>query len=723
MTDRATELLRQSLQEVQRLRTALKKAEATASEPIAIISMACRTPGHVVDPEGFAALLDEGRDAITPFPDRWDADAIFDPNPDATGKTYTRHGGFLDNIESFDAAFFGIAGREARAMDPQQRLVLEVAWEALERGGVRPRNLRETATGVFVGSMGSDYGEAPLDDLDGYRLTGRAASVLSGRLAYVLGLQGPTMTVDTACSSSLVSIHLACAALRQRECDLALAGGVQTMSTPALFIEFSRLRGLATDGRCKSFSQEADGVGWAEGCGMLILKRLTDAQRDGDRILALIRGSAVNQDGPSQGLTAPNGPSQQRVIRGALAAGQLAPKDIDAIEAHGTGTTLGDPIEAGALAEVFGASEDRSMPLWLGSSKSNIGHTCAAAGVLGTIKMILALENERLPKTLHCERPSTRIGWTDSPLALLTTAQPWPRNGARVRRAGVSSFGISGTNAHIVLEEAPHADIASSTNSASGPLLLSARTDDALYKQAHRWANWLESNPQSSWTEVIGTAAFHREHFESRAVIHGERNSAVASLHKLAEGRTTAETTLRRAEEPGPVVFVCGGHGSQWPGMGRELFETSDAFRKTIEACDAALVPHVGWSVQSVLCASEGPDIPPTERVDVVQPTLFAMSLGLAAAWKAWGIHPDAVVGHSVGEIAAAVICGALSLADGARLVAIRGQLIRRVAEGGGMLHVALPEQEVARHLEAHGEKLSIAVINTPNSTVVSGCL
>ncbi|MEL7371610.1 MAG: type I polyketide synthase, partial [Myxococcota bacterium] len=723
MTDRAKELLRQSLQEVQRLRAALQKAESAANEPIAVVSMACRTPGHVVDPEGFAALLDEGRDAITPFPERWDTDTIFDADPEATGKTYTRHGGFLDDIDRFDATFFGIAGREARAMDPQQRLVLEVAWEALERGGFRPKNLRETPTGVFVGSMGSDYGEAPLDDLDGYRLTGRAASVLSGRLAYILGLQGPTMTVDTACSSSLVSIHLACAALRQGECNLALAGGVQTMSTPALFIEFSRLRGLAVDGRCKSFSHGADGVGWAEGCGVLVLKRLTDAQRDHDDIIALIRGSAVNQDGPSQGLTAPNGPSQQRVIRRALKASRLTPNDIDAIEAHGTGTSLGDPIEAGALTEVFGATGQRSTPLWLGSSKSNIGHTCAAAGVLGMIKMILALEHERLPKTLHCDTPSSHINWKDSPLTLLKDAQSWPRNETRIRRAGVSSFGISGTNAHIVLEERPRAPAKPSVTTVSGPLLISARSDEALQQQAGRWAHWLESHPMTPWSDVVGTAAFHREHFEARAVVHGDRQDTLAALRAMAEGRASKGVAHRAAGEPGPVVFVCGGHGSQWPHMGRELFDASDAFRKTIEACDAALAPHVGWSVQSVLRGIDGSDVPPIDRVDVVQPALFAMSLGLAAAWKAWGIRPDAVVGHSVGEIAAAVIAGALSLADGARIVALRGRLIRRVAQGGGMLHIAQPANDVAPRLEAHARKLSIAVINTPSSAVVSGCL
>ncbi|HEY6880608.1 MAG TPA: beta-ketoacyl synthase N-terminal-like domain-containing protein, partial [Polyangiales bacterium] len=491
-TSQLNEVLKQTLLEVLDLRAALKKAQAQSSEPIAIVGMSCRTPGGVVDPQGYWRLLAEGRDAVGPFPKRWDVDGLYDPDPDAAGKTYVREGGFLTDVDKFDAGFFGIAPREALSMDPQQRLVLELAWEALERAGIKPEALNETSTGVYLGSMGSDYGLDGLESLDGHVGTGQASSVLSGRISYVLGLQGPALTVDTACSSSLVALHLACAGLRQGECDLALAGGVQVMSTPSIFVEFSRLRGMAQDGRCKSFSEAADGAGWAEGCGMLVLKRLCDAQRDGDEVLAVLRGSAVNQDGRSQGMTAPNGPSQQRVIQRALAVSGLKARDIDAIEAHGTGTPLGDPIEAGALAAVFGPGRAEMEPLYLGSSKSNLGHAQAAAGVLGLIKMVLALGQECLPKTLHAEEPSSHVSWADSGLALLQQSRAWPRRDGHVRRAGVSSFGISGTNAHVILEESPtHARGASEPSSVSLPLLVSGRDESALRAQASRWAAWL----------------------------------------------------------------------------------------------------------------------------------------------------------------------------------------------------------------------------------------
>ena len=735
-------MLRESLLEVKRLRDALKKAEGSAGEPIAVVSMACRTPGAALDPEAYWRLLAEGRDAISPFPThRWAEDGLFDPDPEAKGKSYAQEGGFLSDVDKFDAPFFGITDSEAKSMDPQQRLVLEVAWEALERGGINPNQLGGTQTGVYVGSMGSDYGRTDqgLTSLDGYYSTGRSSAVIAGRLSYVLGLQGPSMSVDTACSSSLVAVHLAASALRQGECDLALAGGVHVMCSPTVFVDFSRLRAMAADGRCKSFSDSADGAGWSEGCGVLLLKRLSDAQRDGDPVLAVLRGSAVNQDGRSQGLTAPNGPSQQRVVRQALSLSGLTPRDIDAIEAHGTGTRLGDPIEAGALAEVFGAARAERKPLWLGSSKSNLGHTQAAAGVLGLIKMVLSLQHQRLPQTLHVTRPTSHIDWPSSGLALLTEAQPWPRNGERARRAGISSFGIGGTNAHVIVEEAPAPPAASEQPLAHWPeplveavdtqalapclpLLLSARNEDALRAQAGRWAEWLAQHPTADLTAVRRAAALDRAQFETRAaVLAPELESMTQALRALADGEGASAIVSGEAAPRGKVVFVFPGQGSQWVAMGKALMDTAPVFAEAIAACDTALRPHTGWSVAAVLRGESGPDAPGLERVDVVQPALFAVCVGLSALWRCLGVTPAAVVGHSQGEVPAAVVSGALSLQDGARVVALRSQLVRRVSGQGGMAVAELPLAEVQERLAGARYALSVAAVNTAGSTVVSG--
>ncbi|MFI8861328.1 SDR family NAD(P)-dependent oxidoreductase [Streptomyces prasinus] len=704
----------------------LASERAAKTEPIAVVSMACHLPGGIGTPEAFWDLLSRGGDAVGGLPRRWEGLDLYDPDPEAAGKSYAREGGFLEDIEGFDAEFFGITPREAQAMDPQQRIVLETVWEALERAGIRPDTLSESRTGVYLGTMSSDYGkQAGLGDLDGYVSTGNASSVVSGRVSYALGLQGPAVTVDTACSSSLVATHLGVTALRNGECDTALVGGVTVMSTPALFVEFSRLKGMASDGRCKSFSADADGAGWAEGAGVLLLKRLSDAQRDGDHVLAVIRGSAVNQDGRSQGLTAPNGPSQQRVVQDALTAARLTPDDIDAIEAHGTGTSLGDPIEAGALAEVFGPTRTADRPLLLGSSKSNIGHAQAAAGVAGVIKMILALQHETLPKTLHADEPSPHIQWDDSGLELLREARPWER-GERPRRAGVSSFGLSGTNAHLILEEAPAVEAPEAAETTRAPelpvpLLLSGRTEAALREQAGRWADWLEAHEQVPLADVAVTAALHRTHFDTRAaVLAASAEQAVESLRALAGGRAHEQVVTGTARPGGKTVFVYPGQGSQWTGMGRDLLAQSPVFAETIDACDSALRPFTGWSVREVL-TGQGGDHPPHDRVDVIQPALFAMGVALSALWRSHGVHPDAVIGHSQGEVVAAVVAGALPLEQGAQIVAQRSQAVLTRSGHGGMALIERPRDQVEEFIAPHGPALSIAAVNTSTSTVVSG--
>ncbi|MEV6174972.1 amino acid adenylation domain-containing protein [Streptomyces sp. NPDC051954] len=723
--------LRRAMAAVLQLKQRNAELQERLHEPAAIVGMAGRLPGGVSTPEDYWRLLAEGRDAIGPLPARWDGLDLYDPDPGAVGKSYAREGGFLDDLEQFDADLFGISPREAVSMDPQQRLVLETGWEALERSGIRPDALAGSRTGVYLGCMRSDYdtGNAPLGVLDGYQGTGISGSVVSGRLSYALGLQGPALTIDTACSSSLVAIHSALAALRTGECDLALAGGVTVMSSPAMFVESSRLGAMAPDGRCKSFAAGADGAIWSEGVGILALKRLSDARRDGDRILAVVRGSAVNQDGRSQGLTAPNGPAQQRVVRDALAAAGLNAADIDAVDAHGTGTPLGDPIEAGALAEVFGPGRDAERPVWLGSSKSNIGHTQAAAGVAGVMKMVLALQHETLPQTLHADEPSPHIPWESSGLALLREPRPWPR-GERIRRAGVSSFGISGTNAHVVVEEAPPAEPAESTEPGTPgveadayPLLLSGHGPQALRDQAARWAGWLEEHGTTTpWRDTVRTAALTRAHLENRACVLAEGPAEAAeALRALADGAAHTAVVTGLAQERGKPVFVFPGQGSQWVGMGRQLLAESAEFRAAAEECDAALRPWTGWSVLDVLRGTADEELN-LERIDVLQPALFTVMIGLVAVWRSLGVEPAAVVGSSQGEVPAAVVAGSLSLVDGARLTALRSQgQLRECSGRGAMALVELPVAEVEQLIAPYGGALSIAVVNTEASAVVSG--
>ncbi|HSJ99598.1 MAG TPA: type I polyketide synthase, partial [Kofleriaceae bacterium] len=733
-SEQLVEALRASLKEAERLRAENSALVTAAREPIAIVGMSCRYPGLEVEgdvrsPDELWRLLEAGADVIGGFPeDRgWNLDELYDPDPDAHGKTYVREGGFLRGAGDFDPAFFGISPREALAIDPQQRLLLEIAWEAIERAGIVPASLHGTATGVFVGIMYNDYGgrlirppEALVpDELEGYIGIGSAPCVASGRIAYALGLEGPAVTIDTACSSSLVALHLACQALRRDECAFALAGGATLMASPMTFIELSRQRALSRDGRCKAFSAAADGTGWGEGAGMVLLERLSDARRHGHAVLAVIRGSAVNQDGKSQGLTAPNGPAQQRVVRRALDDARLAPGEVDVVEAHGTGTSLGDPIEAQALLATYGRGRDAARPLWLGSIKSNLGHTQAAAGVAGVIKMVLAMQHGRLPRTLHADAPSPHVDWSTGALRLLGEARPWPP-GDRPRRAGVSSFGISGTNAHVILEDVPEEQPIAAAATGALPFVLAARTPAALATQAAQLADHLEARAVPL-ADVAHTLATARTVFEHRAVVVAADHAALRKgLRALADGRSSAHVVQGTRRNPAKVVFVFPGQGSQWPGMARALLDSSDVFRDAMEACARALAPHVGWPLLAAVGGA--PDAPSLDRVDVLQPTLFAMMVSLAAVWRSLGVEPAAVIGHSQGEIAAACVAGALSLEDAARVVALRSRAFSRIPAGRGqMAAIEAPLSHLAPRLDRWGERLAIAAVNSPRSVTVAG--
>ncbi|WP_432015626.1 beta-ketoacyl synthase N-terminal-like domain-containing protein, partial [Streptomyces cucumeris] len=664
-----------------------------SDDPVAIVGMACRLPGGVASPEDLWRLVASGTDAITEFPtDRgWDVDALYDADPDAAGRSTTRHGGFLA-AAGFDAAFFGISPNEALAMDPQQRMVLETSWEAFENAGIVPGTLRESDTGVFMGAFNQGYGSGR--DLGGLGVTATQTSVLSGRLSYVYGLQGPAVTVDTACSSSLVALHQAAQALRAGECSLALAGGVTVMPTPHSFVEFSRQRGLSADGRCKAFADAADGTGFAEGVGVLVLERLSDAERNGHTVLAVVRGSAVNQDGASNGLSAPNGVAQQRVIRQALANAGLRAADVDVVEAHGTGTRLGDPIEAQAVIATYG--QDRETPVHLGSLKSNIGHTQAAAGVAGVIKMVMAMRHGIAPKTLHVDEPSSHVHWSAGAVEVLTDAKPWPESD-RAPYAGVSSFGVSGTNAHVILEGvAEPSDAGSSEGVVSGaglvPLPVSARSHASLTAQVERLNTYLSSGADVA--AVAQGLVRERAVFDHRTVLLGDTQVAGGAV----EGRRT--------------VFVFPGQGAQWAGMGVELIACSPVFAARMEECAQALLRHTGWDVREMLSAADVAD-----RVEVLQPASWAVAVSLAALWQAHGVTPDAVIGHSQGEIAAACVAGALGLEDAARIVALRSQVIAsKLAGRGAMASIALPPAGIELV-----EGVWIAACNGPASTVVAG--
>ncbi|MFI9155915.1 SDR family NAD(P)-dependent oxidoreductase [Streptomyces sp. NPDC053367] len=724
--------LRKSLKETERLRRQNQQLLDQAAEPLAIVGMSCRFPGGVTSPEDLWSLVAEGRTGISEFPaDRgWDLDNLYDPDPDHPGTAYTRHGGFLDGMAEFDAEFFGISPREALAMDPQQRLLLEGAWEAFEDAGIDPTTLKGSDTGVFCGLMFSDYQfVASLSDrrpeIEGYLSIASSPSVASGRISYTFGFEGPAVTVDTVCSSSLVAIDLAAKSLRAKDCSLAVVGGATTLARPSAFVEFSRQRALSPDGRCKAYANAADGVGWAEGMGLLVLERLSDAQRNGRRILAVVRGSAVNQDGASNGLTAPNGPSQERVIRQALAGAGLTPADVDAVEGHGTGTPLGDPIEAEALLATYGRNR-RNGPLWLGSVKSNFGHTQAAAGVAGVIKMVMAMRHETLPPTLHVDAPSPHVDWTSGEVALLTEARPWPA-GERPRRAGVSSFGVSGTNAHVILEEAPAQPQEPAQDDRTGvrpPVLvpLSARSDAALREQADRLRAHMIARPELNHLDIGFAQATARAHLERRAVVVAtDRGALLTGLSDLSSAEPAANVVEGQVVGSGvKPVFVFPGQGAQWEGMAVELLESSPVFAAEIAACGEALAEFVDWRLEDVLRGAEG--APSLERVDVVQPALFAVMVSLAALWRSYGVEPSAVVGHSQGEIAAAYVAGGLTLRDAARIVAVRSQLIRdRLAGLGGMMSVAVGAERAEELVAAFAGRVWVAAVNGPSAVVVAG--
>ena len=709
------------------LQTKLDTLEQARKEPIAIIGMGCRFPGDADNPSAFWHLLRHGVDAITEVPpERWDVDAYYDPNPDTPGKMNTRYGGFMKGIDRFDSHFFGIAPREVMSMDPQQRLLLEVSWEALEHAGQSPEKLEGSRTGVFIGICGTDYAQLLLeqghDGFDAYLATGSSHAIASGRLSYVLGLHGPSLSIDTACSSSLVAVHFACQTLRTGGCRVALAGGVNLILSPTTGITLSKSHMMAADGRCKAFDAAADGFVRGEGCGIVVLKRLSDAIADGDCVLALIQGSAVNQDGRSSGITAPNGPAQEVVIREALAMARIEPSQVSYVETHGTGTSLGDPIEVNALAAVLGNGRALDQPLRIGSVKTNIGHLEGAAGVAGLIKLVLALQHKHIPPHLHLKRRNPYLPWEQLPIDIPTQLTPWsvdqgPRIGA------VSSFGFSGTNAHLVVAEAPVATTPEADVERPSHLFtLSAKSEKALQELADRYQQHLAGNTSESLAHICFSANTGRGHFSHRLAMRvGSTAELQENLQHVASGRKPEGILEGEIEGNHPdTVFLFTGQGAQYVHMGRKLYDTQSTFRKTIATCDELLRPFLDKPLISVLYPEAG-ESSPVDQTAYTQPALFAVEYALATLWRSWGVEPAAVMGHSVGEYVAACVAGVFSLEDGLRLIAERGRLMQALPKNGAMAVVFAHEARVAQAIAAYPSDLAVAAINGPDNVVISG--